>query len=138
MNVIPPSVTSAMLIPDMIFVTSRSSGPGGQNVNKVNSKVTLKVDLANSQILSPEQKQFLLGKFSSRVTNAGVLVLSSQDQRSQAENKEEVLRKLDQLLHKAFTPVKKRKKTRPTKASKEARVKAKKKQSEKKQWRQKP
>jgi Protein chain release factor B len=76
---------------ELVFTTSRSSGPGGQNVNKVNSKVTLKFDVTNSQLLSEEQKVIITGKLSHHLTNEGVLMLTSQDKRSQLENKESVV-----------------------------------------------
>jgi ribosome-associated protein len=126
------------LIPDIIFTTSRSSGPGGQNVNKVNSKVTLKLDVLRSQVLTGEQKELMERKLASRLTKDGVLVLTAQDERSQLQNKEAVLSKLNVLLLKTFTPRKARKATQPGKAAKQKRIKEKKMRSEKKQWRQKP
>lgn len=126
-----------LLLPELVFTTSRSSGPGGQNVNKVNTKVTLKFDVMQSLALSPEQKELILKKIGSRLTKEGVLLITAQDKRSQLQNKEEVLQKLDQLLIKIFTPKKQRKATKPSKAAKHARIKDKKQRSEKKQWRQK-
>ncbi|MEK6781668.1 MAG: alternative ribosome rescue aminoacyl-tRNA hydrolase ArfB [Bacteroidota bacterium] len=126
------------LTSELIFTTSRSSGPGGQNVNKVNSKVTLKFDVMRSSILSNDQKELIGKKLAHRLTKEGILVITSQDQRSQLKNKEEVLYKLDQLFIKTFTPRKIRTATKPTKAAKHARIKDKKQRSEKKQWRQKP
>lgn len=125
------------LIHELAFTTSRSSGPGGQNVNKVNSKVTLKFDVPNSSVLSQEQKELITKKLATRITTEGKLVLTSQDNRSQIQNKEDVLSKLNDLLTKVFTPRKVRKATKPSKAAKHARVKSKKLRSEKKQWRQK-
>lgn len=126
-----------LLLPELVFTTSRSSGPGGQNVNKVNTKVTLKFDVMQSVALSPEQKELILKKIGSRLTKEGVLLITAQDKRSQLQNKEEVLQKLDQLFIKIFTPKKQRKATKPSKAAKHARIKDKKQRSEKKQWRQK-
>ena len=125
------------LLPELVFTTSRSSGPGGQNVNKVNTKVTLKFDVLRSGILSPEQKELISKKIGIRLTKEGVLLINAQDKRSQLQNKEEVLQKLDQLLIRIFTPKKPRKATKPSKAAKQARIKDKKQRSEKKQWRQK-
>ena len=122
---------------ELTFTTSRSSGPGGQNVNKVNSKVTLKFDVTQSIVLTDEQKELICKKIPTRLTKEGVLVLTSQEKRSQLDNKEEVLQKLDQLLIKIFTPKKIRRATKPSKASKHERIKDKKQRSEKKQWRQK-
>jgi ribosome-associated protein len=122
---------------ELTFTMSRSSGPGGQNVNKVNTKVTLQFDVVNSSVLTAEQKEVLVKKLASRMTNHGVLILTAQEKRSQLQNKEAVLFKLDQLLTKAFTVRKKRKATKPGKAAVRARIKAKKHRSEKKQWRSK-
>lgn len=122
---------------ELVFTTSRSSGPGGQNVNKVNTKVTLKWDVAQSAI-TEEQKQVILQKLSSRLTKENVLTLTSQDKRSQLQNKEAVLLKLQQLLTKAFTIKKARKPTKPGKAAKQVRLQQKKQHGEKKKWRQKP
>jgi len=122
---------------EVTFTMSRSSGPGGQNVNKVNTKVTLKFDVVNSSVLTAEQKEVLAKKLASRMTKDGVLILTVQDKRSQLQNKEAVLFKLYELLTKAFTPRKARKATKPGKAAVRARIKAKKHRSEKKQWRSK-
>ena len=97
------------LINEIIFTTSRSSGPGGQNVNKVNTKVTLKLDVVQSTVLSIEQKELINKKLATRLTKEGVLLLTAQDKRSQLQNKEEVLHKLNLLLTKAFTPKKNKK-----------------------------
>lgn len=122
---------------ELVFTTSRSSGPGGQNVNKVNTKVTLKWDVAQSAI-TEEQKQVILQKLSTRLTKENVLTLTAQDKRSQLQNKEAVLLKLQQLLTKAFTIKKARKATKPGKAAKQVRLQQKKQHGEKKKWRQKP
>ncbi len=126
-----------MLMSELLFTASRSGGPGGQNVNKVNSKVTLKWDVLHSVLLDEDQQRIILGKLASRLTKEGILILTAQDKRSQLQNKEEVIFKLNQLLLKAFTPKKIRKKTKPGKAAHQARIKDKKQRSEKKQWRQK-
>lgn len=131
------TLRSEDLFHELTFLTSRSSGPGGQNVNKVNSKVTLKWDVVHSATISPEQKETIFKKLTSRITTEGILMITAQDSRSQLDNKEAVLLKLDQLLIKAFTVAKARKATKPSKAAKQKRIKTKKHQSEKKQWRQK-
>ena len=122
---------------ELLFTMSRSSGPGGQNVNKVNTKVTLKFDVVNSSVLTAEQKELITSKLATRMTKEGVLILTAQEKRSQIQNKEAVVFKLEQLLKKAFTPRKARKATKPSKAAYHARIKAKKHRSEKKQWRSK-
>jgi ribosome-associated protein len=125
------------LFPELEFSASRSSGPGGQNVNKVNSKITLRWDVVHSQLLLPDQKEKVLQKLSHQLTKEGILMLTSQEKRSQLENKQEAVFKLNKLLISAFTIRKPRKKTKPSKSSKNARIKEKKQHSEKKQWRQK-
>lgn len=130
-------LSAAILQPELVFSASRSSGPGGQNVNKVNSKVTLKFDVRNSLVLTEDEKSILLNKLVSRLSTDGVLTLTSQDKRSQLQNKEAVVAKLDVLLRKAFEKKKIRKATKPSKGSIQQRIKKKKQHSEKKQWRQK-
>lgn len=135
MNIATPRTEE--IINELEFVTSRSSGPGGQNVNKVNSKVTVRWDVTHSAI-SEEQREVILKKLHTRLTKEGVLQLTSQDKRSQLQNKEAVLQKLEQLLSKAFAPKKVRRATRPGKAARQVRLKEKKFHAEKKKWRQKP
>jgi ribosome-associated protein len=131
-------ITGNELENELTFTTSRSSGPGGQNVNKVNSKVTLKFDIRASNILNEEEKVVLLKKLKSKITSDGVLILSSQDKRTQLQNKEAVISKLETLLNKAFEKKKKRKATKPTKGAVQERLNKKKQQADKKKWRQKP
>jgi ribosome-associated protein len=126
---------SAVLGNELVFTTSRSSGPGGQNVNKVNSKVSLQFDVNGSAILTQEEKDIITQKLSSRLTREGVLLLTAQDKRSQLQNKESVLDKFDKLLIKAFERKKKRKATKPSKGAIQERIKKKKQLSEKKKWR---
>jgi ribosome-associated protein len=133
----PRKVTVNLILSEITFATSRSGGPGGQNVNKVNSKVTLSFDVMNSRILDQIEKETIAAKLASRITVEGVLTVMSQETRSQQENKELALSKLEKLLHKAFEIRKSRKATKPSKAAKEKRIQKKRKQSEKKQWRQK-
>ena len=131
-------ITADLLGNELVFTTSRSSGPGGQNVNKVNSKVTLQFDVTWSEILTQEEKDMISGKLSSRMTREGILMLTAQDKRSQLQNKEAVILKLEKLLTKAFEKKKVRKTTKPSKGSIQNRIKKKKQLSEKKKWRQKP
>jgi ribosome-associated protein len=123
---------------ELDFTASRSGGPGGQNVNKVNSKISLRFDVPHSQILTEEEKQTIMQRLSAYLTKDGVLYLSSQEKRSQLENKEAVVAKLQALLTKAFETKKRRKRSKPTKAAIQKRIKSKKLVSEKKKWRQKP
>jgi ribosome-associated protein len=114
---------------------SRSGGKGGQNVNKVETKATVRWDVYNSQVLSSEQKYLLIHKLHSRLTSKGELILSSQSERSQAQNKEQVLARLNHLVNEAIIPPKTRFKTKPTRSSKERRLESKKHVSEKKKLR---
>lgn len=131
-------ISASLVGSELVFTTSRSGGPGGQNVNKVNSKVTLHFDVENSEVLTAEEKQTIREKVSSRLTREGVLVLSSQESRSQIQNKEAVIKKFDDLLAKAFAKKKRRKATKPSKGSVQERINKKKVHGEKKQWRRKP
>lgn len=131
-------LTSAILLPELEFSASRSSGPGGQNVNKVNSRITLRFNIPGSTILTDDEKAVLLTKLASRLTDAGELMVHAQDKRSQLQNKEAALQKLDDILAKALQKKKARKATKPSKTAVQKRITGKKRQSEKKQWRQKP
>jgi ribosome-associated protein len=128
-------LNAARLNKELEFNASRSEGPGGQNVNKVNSKITLRWDIANSRLISEDEKGIVKDRLSSFLTKDGVLMLSAQDKRSQLQNKEAVMEKLDALLAKAFAVKKRRKPTKPSKSAKAERLKKKKLVSEKKKWR---
>jgi ribosome-associated protein len=110
----------------------RSSGPGGQNVNKVNSKVELRFDVLNSSILSARHKLIILEVLKTKISDEGVYVLTCQTSRSQLENKELVTLKFYTAINKALKPKKVRFTTKPTKASKEKRLQQKRENSEKK------
>jgi ribosome-associated protein len=122
---------------ELDFTTSRSSGPGGQNVNKVNTKVTLRFDIDASQQLNEQEKDTLKEKLANKISNDAVLIIASEATRSQLKNKEEAISKFYGLLKKTFQVRKKRKPTKPKKSAIEKRLKEKQKQSEKKQYRQK-
>jgi len=124
-------------MPELHFAASRSSGPGGQHVNKVSTKVELRFDVMNSSLLSPEEKELILEKLSNRINQEGELVLVYQRSRSQAKNKERVIEKFYELLINALTPRKKRKPTKPSPVSKEKRLEEKRLQAEKKDRRKK-
>ena len=130
-----------VILPDLSaefqFATSRSSGPGGQNVNKVNSKVELRFDIAHSEILTTEQKEILLQKLTSKITSDGILSVVSQRDRSQLANKEDVISKFYALLARALKPQKPTNKTKPSKRSVEKRLTSKRIKAEIKQSRQK-
>ncbi|HAH22442.1 MAG TPA: aminoacyl-tRNA hydrolase [Prolixibacteraceae bacterium] len=132
---------TSIYIPDLsaefIFQASRSSGPGGQNVNKVNSKIELRFNIQNSSLLMEEQKEILLTKLSTKISSDGFLIVVSQGDRSQLVNKEDAIRKLYELIEKALRPVKRRKSTKPTRSSIEKRLTGKRIKADIKQKRQK-
>lgn len=129
-------ITASLLYDELVFTTSRSSGPGGQNVNKVNTKVTLKFNVFHSRVLTQEEKDIIASKL--ELTKDGLLMITSQDKRSQLQNKEAAVVKFDRILSKAFAKKKARKPTKPSKAAVQKRIKKKKQISEKKKWRQRP
>lgn len=125
-----PDLTS-----EFTFKTSRSSGPGGQHVNKTDSRVELRFNPQKSDLLSDKQKVILLQKLSSQLTIDGDLIVVCQQERSQYKNKALAIEKLYELLHKTLKPVKKRKATKPTRASIQKRIELKKQTAEKKKRR---
>ena len=125
------------LIPphELRIETARSSGPGGQNVNKVESKVQLRWRIGDSQALSDEQKTRLRQALANRINSDDELMVDVDDERSQAQNRDVAVARLQDLVQAALKPRKTRKKTKPTKASKERRLSDKKKTSVRKQLR---
>jgi ribosome-associated protein len=124
-------ITDHILIPEeeLRFTASLSSGPGGQNVNKVSSRVTLWFDVVNSPSLSPEQKELIMSRLESRIGKDGLLRVISQQTRSQVENKELAIERFAELLRDALKQVPIRKKTRVSKGAKLRRLEEKKQQS---------
>lgn len=107
-------------------------------MNKVNSKVTLKWDVRHAATINEDQRQQILESLKRNLTKDGILVITEQSSRSQLTNKELAIAKLEKLVSKAFVKRKKRKATKPTKASVQKRIQEKKQRSEKKKWRQSP
>lgn len=110
-------------------------GPGGQHVNKVSTAVQLRFDAANSPALSAAVKRRLFAVAGHLATADGVILIGASRHRSRERNREDAREKLAELIKKALTPPKPRKKTRPTKASRERRLDAKKKQGKTKKLR---
>jgi len=119
------------------FITSRSSGKGGQHVNKTNTKVELRFNIYASEILSDDEKKLLKEKLSAKINNDGILQIVSQETRSQLKNKNNCIEKFYKLLEYAFKVRKKRKKTKRSFSSILKRLENKKRHSEKKENRRK-
>jgi ribosome-associated protein len=101
---------------------SRSGGPGGQNVNKVETKATVRLDVAGCRDLPEWVRPRLIEALSGRLTKDGVLIVSSERHRERAQNLAAALARLQELLRQALTPRKERKATKPTRASRERRL----------------
>jgi ribosome-associated protein len=120
---------------EIVETASRSRGPGGQNVNKTETRVTLHWSLRESRALSPEQRGRLLEAFAGRLTREGELVVRSDRARTRPRNRALARERLAELVRAALTPRTPRTKTRPTRASKERRLTGKRQQSERKRAR---
>lgn len=129
---------AALLISELNFKAIRSSGAGGQHVNKVSSKVVLNFDLTNSQIFSEEQRALLFKNLANRLTTEGVLILQSDESRSQHKNKELVIKRFLELIRHSLKRPKKRKPTKVPRAVKLKRLSKKKQQADKKANRRPP
>lgn len=122
----------AAFLPEITFQTSRASGPGGQNVNKVESRAELRWALQESQVLTAGQKQLILEKLAGQLTQEGYLLVVAQDDRSQLRNKEIALARFHELLQKSLRRPKPRRPTRPSAGAVRKRLEGKKIQSDKK------
>ncbi len=131
-------MNSDNIIQELKFKAVRSSGAGGQHVNKVSSKVELLFDLQNSLCLSDDEKELLIQKLKSKLTKENVLLLSCDESRSQHKNKEIVTKRFLELIKKGLKVPKKRKATKPSKSSIQKRLDKKKKHAYKKAFRRKP
>lgn len=126
------------IISELSFKAVRSSGAGGQNVNKVASKVVLSFDLVNSQALSDDEKLLLEQNLENRLTNDKILILNCDEDRSQLKNKEIVTKRFLQIIARNLVVPKERKATKVPKAVIKKRIQTKRNLSEKKQNRKKP
>ena len=132
-------INTSLSIPEseVSFTTSRSSGPGGQHVNKVSTKVILQFNVIASPTLSEEQKAKISTALASRLTKEGVLTISCQSHRSQVANKKAAIDRFVELLHQSLKPKKRRKPTRIPHIVKYARLQTKKRKSDIKKMRKK-
>jgi len=131
-------VDKKRLIQELQFKAVRSSGAGGQHVNKVSTKIELVFDVENSGALAAREKERLLLKLGNRLTKENILLLQCDESRSQHKNKELVIKRLFAVLENALKIPKKRRKTKPKKSAIEKRLKSKKRNSLKKVNRGKP
>ena len=117
---------------ELIISASRSSGPGGQNVNKVNTKVEVRLNITGSDLLSDTEKALVFEKLANKINKQGELIVTSQSERTQLQNKEKAIEKINQLIANALKIEKLRKKSKIPKSLNEKRLKDKKLKSEKK------
>jgi ribosome-associated protein len=130
-------VNELLVIPDaeLEVKASRSSGAGGQHVNKTSSRIEISWNVRDSHVISDEQRQTLLEKFASRLSNDGAVRIVASEMRSQKQNRERAETRLADLIRRALTPRKKRKPTRRPRRADEARLASKKLHSKKKRER---
>ncbi|MFZ0282689.1 MAG: alternative ribosome rescue aminoacyl-tRNA hydrolase ArfB [Bacteroidales bacterium] len=123
---------------ELIFSSSRSSGPGGQNVNKVNTKVELRLKIRASAAFTEEERELICQKLKNKINLDGELIVTSQSERSQLKNREKATEKLFRLIAGALTEKTPRRSTNPSRRSKQERLEEKRKRSLIKRSRQEP
>lgn len=130
-------INDSLWIPraELTYRATRSGGPGGQHVNTTSSRVELAWDVGASPSLTEEQRALIQAKLANRINSEGVLLLTSSESRSQHQNREFVTSRFVELVALALVVPRKRKKTKPSRAAKEARLQEKKKRSEVKKMR---
>lgn len=114
---------------ELVYTASRSSGPGGQHVNTTDSRIQVRWNVLETAALTETERTRVRKKLASRLTESGDLILASDTHRSQRRNREEVTERLAAMLREALIPPKPRKKTKPTRASREKRLDEKRKKS---------
>lgn len=134
----PEDIITRINPSEIKYLTSRSSGPGGQNVNKVSTRVELRFNIPASASLTDEEKARINEVLRNRISNEGDLIIVSQSERSQLKNKEKVTERFFNLLAKALTEKPERRATKPTRASQIKRVDQKKKKGLRKSLRRIP
>jgi ribosome-associated protein len=120
---------------ELAFSFSRSSGPGGQHVNRSETKVELRWDVAQSPVLSDAQREAIMRELHSYLTQEGVLLLTSGETRSQRHNRDLVIRRLQSLVRQALRPRRQRRPTKPTATARATRLQRKKAHGQKKSLR---
>jgi ribosome-associated protein len=123
---------------ECIFTAQRSSGPGGQNVNKVNTRIDLRFNVSGSIILTNDEKERISAKLKNKITDEGFLLISSQESRSQANNKTIAIEKFYALIESALKEPKKRKRFKMPESLRRKRLEEKRQRSERKALRKRP
>lgn len=136
-SICPSTCSHVIPLDELELKATRSGGPGGQHVNVTSTRVEVRWNPARSRVLSEEQKARVVTRLASRLDGEGWLRVAASDTRSQRQNRELAIARLEDLVAKALVVPKKRKKTRPSRASREQRLEVKKRQSEKKRFRRK-